>query len=370
MDAEVSTKDTCPRCAADSASGVRFCRRCGQSLAAPTPTAIESGPVVERALGRPATAVGETRTEPAPTPLANGGRIVPAAAAPASDTRIEPTRGAAPPPPPAKPASRTRWRTFALVAGVVAAFGAAAVGTYVMLGPDDSAPRATGAAAQSRGATPAPSPSPQRTSTGTSAAEPAIVPGRYVRLGSFRFESAAQRTADTLQAKGIDAAVIPSNDAAGMFPAFFQVVQGPLESAREERRALRAAERAGVAGPFVKSLTPVERGDLDPSVLGGDFEGTLQQTNAKVDRLNRKLGTTMSFAADGESGTVAYDRPSCRGTLQLESQSGRVLAYSESIDAGRCSDGGTWYLRPEGDELFATWWRPDDVTFVIGTLQR
>ncbi len=154
-----------------------------------------------------------------------------------------------------------------------------------------------------------------------------------------------------------------------MLPAFWVVVAGPLDTPADERAIKRAAKKAGIPDAFVGDLSPAA-GVLDPAALAGTFNGDLQQTNAKVKRLNRKLDTTIDFAADGQSATITYAKPSCEGTLSLASQEGAVATYDESITRGSCSEGGVWHLRLAGDEVLATWWRENDVTFVIGRLKR
>ena len=395
------TPATCPKCGAATFLGARFCRRCGSSLADAPPKPvyestrpIDGSPVIDaaefvdvapvidtaRAIDAAPPTVVETISLAAAAPPLPPSRAVMASAtevqppppppATAVETRVEPAAclPATRLPPGPRPA-RGRGRGLALVGGVAAIFAIAAGVTYLARGSGGTAADASGQAAK-RG-TPTPSAATSPTPTATLMPELASPSsGRFMRLGSFRYQSAAQREADALHAKGIDAQVIASDDAEGMFPAFFQVVEGPIAAAADERRALRAAKRAGVAGPFVSELTRATGGRPSPRDLTGDFSGSLQQNNAKVKRLNRKLATTMSFAPDGRSGTVSYGRPRCEGTLTRVPGRGRSFAFREQIDTGRCVSGGTWHMRLESGRLWATWWRPGDVTFVIGTLDR
>jgi hypothetical protein len=347
------TPAACPRCGAATFLGARFCRRCGCSLDAEVAAVTETVTVSE--VSPPSVGETVTATEVAPPPR---------------ETRVEPSprQPAKPAPAPPPPGTR-RGRKAVVIGGIAAIFVLAASATYVLRGADDDTLANADRAVQEGGRADAGIPTPTVTAAPTP--EPASpTDGRFLRLGSFRYQSAAQRLVDTLQSKGIDARIIASDDANGMFPAFFQVIQGPLSGDTEERRALRLAKRAGVVGPFVDDLSPVADERPPARALAGEFAGALRQNNAKVKRLNRKLATTMSFADDGRTGTIAYDRPRCAGTLTRVTGHGHSFAFREQIDSGRCVTGGTWHLRLQHGRLWATWWRPDDVTFVIGTLER
>jgi hypothetical protein len=259
------------------------------------------------------------------------------------------------------------------IVGIVLLLAGVGGAAYVLTDPGDDSE-----AEQAAQPAPAAAESPEPAATAAATEEPvatvaptgtAFEAGRYARLGSFRTESRAQEVATDLQAKGLDAYPIASDDGKAMVPAFYVVVAGPLATAREERSVVRAAKRAGVKDAFVDDLEPAPD-SADPAALGGEFSGTLRQNNPRVKRLNRDLGTVMSFAPDGQSATVTYDRPACEGTLTLADQRGSVLTYDESITSGRCPDGGSWHVRLEGERLQATWWRPDDYTFVLGRLER
>jgi hypothetical protein len=271
---------------------------------------------------------------------------------------------------PAPPNGRTRRRRTAGVLAALALLVAAAVAAIVLTRPGDEP------AAADRGArTDAPAPTatasaqPEDTATPAPAGE-AFVAGRYARLGSFRTDTRAQEVAAQMQAKGVPAEVISSDDGLEMVPAFSVVVAGPLETPKDERELLRSARRAGAADAFVDDLVPATA-TADPAALAGaTFTGALRQTNPKAKHPNRTITTTMALGADGRDGEVAYTRPNCAGTLTLSNQHGSVLVYDEAITSGRCSDGGRWHLRLEGDTLRATWWREDDFTFVLGQLTR
>jgi hypothetical protein len=344
------TPAACPRCGAPTHLAARFCRQCGSSLAA--------NPMSATTEAAPPPPVAETATVAAPRR--------PASSPPVAETVNEPRPKRPSEPVDASPRTTARRSHWLAIAGRIAAVFAIAAGvTFALSASHHKTAGRAGEAAKSGTPTPT-ARAPAATATPAPSSPSA---GRFVRLGSFRFQSAAQREVAALQAKGITAKVISSDDTEGMFPAFFQVIEGPV-SGTDERRALRAAKRAGVAGPFVKELEPIAGARPPARELAGNFDGWLQQTNAKVKRLNRTLATTMSFAADGRGGTISYVRPRCQGTLTRATGHGHSFAFREVIQSGRCTSGGTWHVRLENGQLWATWWRPDDVTFVIGTLDR
>lgn len=348
----VPDEPRCPECAEPVREGQRFCRRCGHD--------IDAGEQPTRVLASPASA-------PA----------VPPAAAPAQS----------PAPRPAAPPGRPRRRRLAAAIGLaVVLIAAAGAGAFLLLREDspgkrpERATKAGSAAARARDL-----PEVDTTPTATPAAvddEAAAVPaatpapadlagmpaGRYVRLGSFRTQTRAQSEADRLQAAGIDAQVISSDEAEDMVPAFWVAVVGPFDTAREERRAIRAAKRAGVPDAFAGDLAGGP-GTVEPEDLVGVFEGDLTQTHPKDSRQNKTFPATISFEGDGRGGTIVYDDIDCEGTLSLIGGPGPVLRYRESITTGRCTDGGTWHVKREGDELLATWWKSGDLGFVLGRLE-
>ena len=69
------------------------------------------------------------------------------------------------------------------------------------------------------------------------------------------------------------------------------------------------------------------------------------------------------------SGTVTYGGPDCRGTLTLDTTDGAVVVYQETIEAGGCTDGGAWRIKPIDEGIAATWRKPGRLYFVSGRLR-
>jgi hypothetical protein len=347
----------CASCGAAAAPDARFCRACG----APVEIAAED-PAPGMGPG-PVSMDAASVTRPNVAPIA------------------KPVAGRAQPPqrPPAAPArSRADGRGKRLVVlAALLAFAAGGIAAVVIVttggGGEEPKPAAASdfAAEESDADLPTPEAPEEDSELDAAPVESAsgvLESGRYVRLASFRYDTAAEKEATRLHGEGLrEAQVASSNEVEGMAPAFWVVLAGPVSTRGEERGVIRAAKRAGIRDAFAAELAPATAG-IAPADLVGDFSGQLAQSDPEVKRLNKDILTRMSFYDDGEQATVEYRRPNCTGSLSFLGTAGPVLTYEESISAGKCADGGIWHLKLDGDDLQATWWRDDDVTFVRGSL--
>lgn len=196
---------------------------------------------------------------------------------------------------------------------------------------------------------------------------PTFTAGRYVQLGSFRTGARASAEASTLQARGVDATVLASDDAQELLPWFQVVVAGPVTSTAEAQATIRAARAAGVPDAFRRPLTP-EVSAADPTLLAGTHRGRMRQTSAGDTVADKRVPVTMTFAEDGQTGTVVYDDPACSGSLTLDTADGAALTYRETIDSGSCTQGGAWRIKRASSGLAATWRRAGRLYFVSGRL--
>lgn len=287
-------------------------------------------------------------------------------------------------PPVAAASPRRSWRP-ALAVGAVLAVGAAGAAAAVALsGGDDGAkdgaeqvdpPTSTLSGSSNppplNGATSTPTAdvtsAPTPTATATPLSVDGMTAGRYLRLGSFRTTSRATTEAARLRRAGIDTQVVSSDEVLGMVPAFQVLVAGPLPNRSRERTAIRSARRSGISDAFVKDFSanplPVAADDL-----AGAYRGSLSQVNPSVKRLNHEIPMTVEITDDGRSGAIEYRRPHCESTLSLRGRHAAAISYDESVTQGRCVSGGVWHFKREGETLRATWWRDDDLTFVLGAL--
>lgn len=236
-----------------------------------------------------------------------------------------------------------------LAAGVLAAGGTAAV---VLSGASTGSPPRDAVGSATTGA-------------GLEGKGP-IVPGRYVLLGSFRTARRAAFESERLRRAGLDAAVYDSNTVAGLQPAFFVLLAGPLSGAADEARALRRARRAHVIGPRSHRLGPARERSTPPA---GRWQGTLARRAPAGSPLNRMIDAALDVAGDGRTAAMTLATPACRGELRLIREDGVVWTYGETISGGDCLGGGTWTVKPEGSEARLTWWHPDRTYFVVGTLE-
>jgi hypothetical protein len=272
----------------------------------------------------------------------------------------------------------------ALAAVAVIVLGGIGAGAYLLVGSDDEPqsalddwsyrpgdyasdvpPSATAADSGEAVASPSEGDVADAGDTATGARiEPELEAGDYLQLGSFRGDGATVEAA-RLTEHGIDAYVVDSDGVAELLPGFKVVVAGPLAGAAERRRVLRAGDRAGI-GPLDRTMTPLTVAPV-PADIAGTYDGALDRTPPQPGP-ERTIDATFSFAADGRSGSVSYTSPRCSSELTFAETDRGTLTYDETVTAGRCADGGTWSVKPNGGELRAIWTEPGSDYFVSGDL--
>jgi hypothetical protein len=269
---------------------------------------------------------------------------------------LDPLRGDAPPGPPIATVDRGRIiRRRRMIAGLVALVvlaGGAAAAILLLTGGDGGGGGGT----------------PSDTTSGGAAdvrtAEP-LAKGRYAQLGSFRRPASAEKEAKRLRDAGLTTAVQDSYRLTELLPAFWVVVAGPLATPAAEERALERADRSGVSGARVRLMSPAATPSEKPAAT---YRGTLNRRADAGSPLNRSITTTMTFAGDGETGTVSLDVPSCAGDLRLADTKGAARVYTETVTRGNCLNDGQWSVKVLGSDLLVTWWHAERTYFIVGTL--
>lgn len=360
----------CSQCGSEVFGGGRFCRACGTPVAAGT--GADDAEATAPADGGP---LGGDR------PLAGGSRVAAPPAAPWDDPTV-PVSGDPAPAPRAGGGNGPFLAIIALVAIVMLAGGG--VGAYLLLGDDAPADETDWADAWSKtddrysddgssgdddaagGQTTTEGDDADdgaRSTTSNAGAGPlaaTLEPGLYVQLGSF-LSDGATREVERLRDRGIDAFAADSDGIAELLPSFRVILAGPLASAREQRRVLRAGGGADVAG-IAKTLTPVTTATSASAVAGVPFAGELRGPEAEVD-------VTIEFDDSGRSASIDYAGRRCDGELSLIDTAGAIMTYDHRrVGAGDCPPGGNFAVKPIDGELRVTWRHSTTYDFMGGTL--
>lgn len=311
---------TCPSCGGEIGPRAKFCRSCG--------AAVEATQATPRQPGSP----------PPPSPV----------------------------PPPAEPrgSSGARGPMLALAAFAVCLLlgGLVGGGAYLLSrdgsedesglgGPIVDPPPPPGPGGGGQGGGPSDGSSEGEGGVETEGGESSgLIAGLYVQAGSFRSADGAESEAGRLAGYGVDAEVVPAAWTNELLPGFQVLLVGPLATSGEERRVLRALERANISG-FGRDLTPSDS-VAGPESVAGDWRGRFEQSDLRGARPPTTYVVELTLDREGE-GTVEYPGRGCFGTLSLIDDDGFSLAYAETIGSGSCPGGNVWHVRPRGTGIVA-----------------
>jgi hypothetical protein len=248
---------------------------------------------------------------------------------------------------------------------------AAAAAAIVLLGGEDS--KQTEASPRDASTVPATAAAPTRTGEAGSATEAppsatvgTIGAGRYVQAGSFRTVPGAEAERQRLEDDGIRVMVVESDQAQELYPGFQVLLGGPFPSLGAERSLVRRLHGDAVPSAFGRSLSPAAE-IAGPEAIAGRWAGTLDRSGSSRPALDGSLAVTLSAPADGQSATLDFGGLHCTVDLSLEATTGASLTYGQE---GGCVGGGSWRLRPSGEELSLVLLPPGTETIVLGVLDR
>ena len=117
---------------------------------------------------------------------------------------------------------------------------------------------------------------------------------------------------------------------------------------------------------FARELSPALEIE-GAAAAAGTWIGELERTSGERPGLNGPLNVALTVDPSGNSATLDFQDVHCRTTLQAAEATDFTVGYRQR---GACVGGGTWWLRPSGDELMMTLLPPDTDTIVLGTLRR
>ena len=313
----VGTKRLCGNCGRPLAPQASFCRSCGSRYEEPT------------ASPEPATAATQTLPDPA-----------------LHEATVSRPRQSAP-----RPLRAALWLGGAIL------LAGAGIAVAILLSSGGGTASTTVISRQGR-------PADSGAAVTLSAPTGSLEAGRYVQAGSFKFEADAEAERERLAAAGIEVEVLPSELTRQLYPGFQVLLGGPFSSAAAEARLLRELHRSGVPSAFGRELVPARR-IAAPAVVAGNWSGSLERSSSSRPRLDGSLGASLSFAADGQRGSVRIG--DCDVALTLAASTTAALTYHERSG---CDQGGDWQLRPAGDQLLVAQLPAGEDLIVLGTLNR
>ena len=94
----------------------------------------------------------------------------------------------------------------------------------------------------------------------------------------------------------------------------------------------------------------------------GTYTGIVLQRGS----VNDDFTVSMEFGSSGV--TIAYPDTGCSGTLAYEDRDEDAVEYSENIEQGTCSRGGTWLIDASGSVIKVKWSAPDRRYTIKGEL--
>jgi|GEM_PF-4820661 len=191
-----------------------------------------------------------------------------------------------------------------------------------------------------------------------------IEAGRYIQAGSFQIAANAQDERQRLAGHGIEVEVVTSDGAQELYPGFYVLLGGPLQSHAGEARMLQGLHQNGVPSAFARDLTPAA-GIGEP--VAGRWTGKVERTSSEHPRLNAVLPVTLALAPDEAVGSLDFSTIPCHADLSLTSKTSYVLTYSQEP---ACAGVGMLRIRSLGDELMLTLQSPHTDAFALGTLDR
>jgi hypothetical protein len=272
-----------------------------------------------------------------------------------------------PPPGPSPGGRNAPWALVALVAGLFAIGG-----TVVLLtSGGEAGSRATGRSTDGDGGIPRGGGSGSGASDGSGhrtvvSSESTIEAGRYIQAGSFRTSAGGETERRRLAGDGVDVSVFESDEAQELYPGFQVLLAGPVYSSGNERSLLRELHENGVPSAFSRDLSPA-RTLQSPAAVLGEWVGTVERTGSSQPGLNGTLPVTLRAVEGGVIAELEFSDPRCEAELTIDGRTSFSFSYGQSRN---CVGGGSWRLRPNGDELAAVLFPPDTDTIVLGTLQR
>jgi len=194
-----------------------------------------------------------------------------------------------------------------------------------------------------------------------------IEAGRYVEAGSFRTVDGAMTEQQRLGAQGIAVEVASSDGAEELYPDFQILLAVPYGSTTDsEKSLLKRLHANGVPSAFARELSPALEIE-GPAAAAGTWIGELERTLCERPGLSGPLNVALSVEPDGNTASLDFQDDGCRTTLLAAEATDFTVGYEQQ---GACVGGGTWWLRPSGDELMVTLLPPDTDIIVLGTLHR
>lgn len=357
----------CRSCGKPLVAGAAFCRACGARV--PGSVAEPESPPPDRPAAPPDRADSPpAQSPPRPTPPAAAPAPPPAAPTPPPAQRppAPPT-----PPPPGEPAPkpRRRGRIALLAALALLVVGGGAAAAIVLLGGEDSkqAETSTGEASTVPETTTVPTRTGEAGPAGAASTAPTagtIGAGRYAQAGSFRTVPGAEAERQRLEEDGIRVMVVESDQAQELYPGFQVLLGGPFTSGAEERAMVRRLHGAAIPSAFGRALSPAAE-IAGPEAIAGEWEGTLDRSGSDRASEDGPLPVTLTAAADGQTATLDFTSLNCEVGLALRDESEVSLTYGQE---GGCVGGGSWRLRPSGEELSLVLLPPGSETIVLGVL--
>jgi hypothetical protein len=251
----------------------------------------------------------------------------------------------------------------------VLCLGGGAGAAIVLLGGEDSKPEETSTEAAT---IPSTTTTTTRTEEASSAPDEvgaavgAIGAGRYIQVGSFRSVEGAEDERERIEAAGIRVIMIDSSEADELYPGFQVLVAGPFTDPTVESRVLDRLHKTEVPSAFARALTPAKEIG-GPEALAGEWAGTLERTGTGSEDLDGPLEVTLSAPADGQTAQLNFKKPDCQLDLALEEAAALSLVYGQEDE---CVGGGSWRLRPRGDELSLVLLPPHSEVIILGVLDR
>ncbi len=262
---------------------------------------------------------------------------------------------------------------------VLACLGVALVGagvaTAVLLVGGDGKSSASTAALSSHAATVPATPNAAETSTGTtSSAPPSAAPsspaagsigaGVYVQAGSFRTTAGAEAERLRLEAAGILASVVESDQAEELYPGFQVLLGGPFVEATERRSMVKRLHRNGVPSAFARPLSPAVA-IAGPEDAAGTWVGTLELSGFARPNRDGRLQVTLQVDPDGRQASLEIPDRNCSVGLSLLAASELSLSFSQDRN---CLGAGDVVMRPGGEAISVTLLPPGAKAIVVGRL--
>lgn len=144
-----------------------------------------------------------------------------------------------------------------------------------------------------------------------------------------------------------------------------------IRELRNEVTALKRQARAAATRPVVVESSQVEdssQADAGGVPASGTYFGHAEQRGEPA-AVNKDYPIEMVFSSTGSS--VSYPTLGCDGSLRPLGFDGPDRLYEETIESGKCDNGGVWRVYVESDaRLVATWSLPSAEYRVAAILLR